>query len=148
MRSAIISFTECVSNYSKLVNLFWKGHSVSEQLFKWLPKSPFSPATPQLHEDLDQTGNHIQTTPMIPCFGKGPFVTFELANLEAIGNKDALSDAVLKCYTTQCQSSSFFTNPLFSQRRRHESKKENAMSLPFSGVSKRYPRFGPVSLHL
>ena len=71
MKCAIISFTKCVSNYSKLVNLFGKRHSVSEQLFKWLPKSPFSLATPQLHEDLDQTGNHIQTTPRIPSFWQG-----------------------------------------------------------------------------
>ena len=42
-----------------------------EQLFKWLPKSPFSIATPQLHEALDQTGNRIQTTPRIPSFWQG-----------------------------------------------------------------------------
>ena len=96
MKSAITLFTECVSNYSKLVNLFGKRHSVSEQLFKWLPKSPFSLATPQLHEDLDQNGNQIQTTPRIPFFGKGSFVTFDLAILEAIGNKRAVSDLVFK----------------------------------------------------
>ena len=56
------------SNYLKLVILFGKRHSVGEQLFKWLPKSPFSLATPQLHEDLDQIGSPIQTTPSIPSF--------------------------------------------------------------------------------
>ena len=58
-------------NYLKLVNLLGKRHSVSEQLFKWQPKSPFSLATPQLHEDLDQTGNHIQTIPRNPPFRQG-----------------------------------------------------------------------------
>ena len=57
--------------YSKLVDLFWKRHSVSDQFFKWLPKSPFSIDTPQLHEDLDQTGNYIKTTPGIPSFCQG-----------------------------------------------------------------------------
>ena len=71
IKFSIISFTKCVSNYLKLVNLLGKRHSVSEQLFKWLPKSPFSLATPQLHEDLDQTGNHIQTTPRNPSFWQG-----------------------------------------------------------------------------
>ena len=46
MKCAIILVTKCVANYSKLVNLFGKRHSVREQLSKWLPKSPFSLATP------------------------------------------------------------------------------------------------------
>ena len=71
IKCAIIPFTKCVSYYLKLVNLFGKRHSVSEQLFKWLPKGPFSLTTPQLHEDLDQTRNHIQTTPRIPPFRQG-----------------------------------------------------------------------------
>ena len=71
MKCAIISVTKCVTNYLKLDNSLRKRHSVSEQLSKWLPKSPFSLATPQLHEDLDQTGSHIQTTPRIPSFWQG-----------------------------------------------------------------------------
>ena len=71
MKYAIISVTKSVWNYSKLFNLFGKRHSVSEELFKRLPKSPFSLATPQLHEDLEQTGSHIQTTPRIPSFWQG-----------------------------------------------------------------------------
>ena len=68
--------SQCVLNYSKLVNLFGKGHSVSEQLFKWLPKSPFFLATPLLRKDLNQTGNHIQTTPRIPSFWPGVICHF------------------------------------------------------------------------
>ena len=75
IKFAINSFTKCVSYYLKLVNLFGKRHSVSEQ-FKWLLKSPFSLATPQLHEDLDQTGNHIQTTPRISSFWQGVICHF------------------------------------------------------------------------
>ena len=53
MTCSIISFKKCDSNYLKLVNSFGKRHSVSEQLLKWLPISPFFLATTQLHKDLD-----------------------------------------------------------------------------------------------
>ena len=124
MKSAIISFAECVSNYSKLVNLFGKRHSASEQLFKWLPKKARFLLP---HHSYMKTWIKLEITYKPPkgshLFDKGSFVTFGSANLEAIGNKHSVSDSVLKCHTTQCQSSHFFTNLLFSQRRRHESKK-------------------------
>ena len=66
MKCAIISVTKCVSNNSKLVNLFGKRHSVSEKLFKWLQ------------------------------IGKGSFVTFDTANWEAIGNKHGVSNSVFE----------------------------------------------------
>ena len=58
---------------------------------------PFFIATPQLLGDFDLTGNHIQTPPQgSHLFGKGSFVTFDPANLEAIGNKHAVSDSVFQ----------------------------------------------------
>ena len=44
------------------MQFFEKRHSLFHQLSKQNPKRPFSLATPKLHVDLDQTGNHIQTT--------------------------------------------------------------------------------------
>ena len=41
MKCSIISFKKCDSNYLKLVNLFGKRHSVSEQLFNGYQKALF-----------------------------------------------------------------------------------------------------------
>ena len=68
MKCEILSFTKCVLDYSKLINLFGKKHSGSEQLFKWPTKSPFSLATLHLHEDSDQIGNQIQLASQISTF--------------------------------------------------------------------------------
>ena len=50
------------------MQFFEKRHSLFHQLSKQNPKRPFSLATPKLHVDLDQTGNHIQTTPRTQSF--------------------------------------------------------------------------------
>ena len=83
MKCATILFTICVFRFSKLVNLFGKRQSVSEQLFKWLPKSPFSLGTPQLHEDLIKLEITYKPPQGSHLFGKGSFVIFGPANLEA-----------------------------------------------------------------
>ena len=46
-------------------------HSVCAQLLKKRPKSPFSFATLQLHEDMDQDLTYLRRIPMTPCFWQG-----------------------------------------------------------------------------
>ena len=112
------------------------------------PKRPFSLATPQLHEDLDQTGNRIQTTPWIPSFWQGVICHFWVSQFK--GHREQTRGVRL------CQSATpHSVKAAVSLQIRYflkgggmNQKKENAMLLPFSRGSKGYPSFGPVSLHL
>ena len=107
-------------NYSKLINLFGKGQRISEHLFKWLPKSPFSLATPQLHEDLDQTGNHIQTTPRIPSFWQGVICHFGVSQFG--GHREQTRSFRLSVKVPH--------QTVSNQRRRHESNKGKCYVTP------------------
>ena len=97
MKCATISFTKSVLNYLKLVNLFGKRHSVGEQLFKWLPKKPPLYCQTAAIERLGSNWIPLTNHPKEPMFfGKGSVVIFDPTNLEAIGNKQAVSDSVFK----------------------------------------------------
>ena len=67
-------------------------------MHKWLriPKSLFSFATPQLHEDLDHSVNNIGKALGPKVSGKVPFVTFWPAISEDIGDIHRVSNTVFK----------------------------------------------------
>ena len=58
-------------NNSYLSPFSGKTHSVCAHLLKQRPKSPFSFATLQLHEDMDQDVTYIRRIPMNPLFWQG-----------------------------------------------------------------------------
>ena len=102
MKSAFISFTECASNYSKLVNLFGKRHSVSEQLFKWLPKSSFSLA---IHHSYMKTWIKLETTfkppPRIPSFWHGVICHIWKSQFGGHRNKHTVCQTQYFCNVTR-----------------------------------------------